>query len=110
MDRMVISFSVLEARNHLETYGFVHTLRDKRKRLGKDWYNYFRTDTKKGDVYVSFIEDFSLVEDLLEFYVITSGFNSLEEWLEKTKDSRHLYKVRLIEKRKSVPEMPFAEG
>ena len=93
---MVISFSVEEARNHLEKYGFVYTLRPKmRKRCGDTWYNYFRTDTKKGDVSIGYVGDFSNTEWRLKSYLDNSGFESVEDWLKTAKGSRYLYSVQL---------------
>lgn len=98
---MVISFMVEEARKRLEEKGFVYTLRrDKRKKVGYDWYNYFRTDTKKGNVIITFIGLFFKIDRRLDAFVIFSGFNSIEEWLEKAGESRYLYKVELIKERK----------
>lgn len=94
---MVISFAVEEARTQLEEKGLVYTLRPYiRFRIGKDWYNHFRGDTKKGDVFISFIGDFHRKDDDLERYVKDSGFVSLKKWLKKAKKSRYLYKVMLF--------------
>lgn len=91
---MVISFSVEKARKQLEDKGVVYTLRlNKRKRVGKTWYNHFRGDTKKGDVYIYYVGDFLNRTYQLKHYVINSGFGSLREWLEKAKESRFLYEV-----------------
>ena len=94
--KTVISFDYEEPRNYLEKIGFVYTLRLPRKYIGESWYNYHRGDTKKGDVYIEFIGEFSNREDKLEIYVKNSGFNSLEEWLKKAKKQRYLYKVSLL--------------
>lgn len=96
----VISFEVEEAKNYLEKHGFVYTLRlKKRKRVGKGWYNYFRTDVKRGNVFIKFIGNFCTFNRKLEPYVKNSGFNSLEEWLKKAKKANYLnlYKVHIIE-------------
>lgn len=102
---MPISFMVKEAREQLEEHGFVYTLRPQRRNTGKNWYNYFRGDTKKGDVHIEFIGYYGHVQLLTEFrdrtqdlepFVKDSGFNSLEEWLKKAKKSRFLFKVSLI--------------
>ena len=94
---MVISFSVKEARNHLEKYGLVYTLRlNKRARVGKDWYNYFRGDTKKGDVFIRYIGNYETIEDKLIVKCGYSGFRTVKEWLEKAGKSRYLYRVTMI--------------
>lgn len=94
---MVISFMVLEARHYLEDEGFVCTLRpSQRKRTGKDWYNHFRGDTKKGNVNIEYLGDYSSREILLDLYVKASGFNSRKVWLEKAGNSRHLYLITLL--------------
>ena len=92
---MVISFAVEEARAQLEEKGIVYTLRPQYRHTGKNWYNHFRGDTKKGDVYIKFIGDFSNREEDLEPFVKSSGFDSLKKWLKKAKKSRYLYKVEL---------------
>ena len=98
---MVISFMVKEARKHLEEKGFVHTLRPLRKKIFENtWYNYFRGDTKKGDVFIIFIGNFKGRENDLINFSLFSGFDSLEKWLEKAGNNRNLYIVG-IEKRKS---------
>ena len=97
---MVISFEVEKARKYLETHGFVYTLRFKeRKQVGKDWYNYFRTDIKRGNVFIKFVGIFCTFNKRLEPYVKDSGFNSLEEWLKSTKKANYLllYKIIIIE-------------
>jgi hypothetical protein len=97
---MVISFMVEEARNHLNKHGFVYTLRPyKRKRTGRDWCNYFRCDTKKADVMIGFLGEFSGREQELLQYTHFSGFNSLSEWLDKAKNSRYLYRVEKVKNR-----------
>lgn len=96
---MVISFEVEEAKNYLEKHGFVYTLRSfKRKRVGVNWYNYFRTDVKHGDVFIEFVGRFCTFNKKLEPYAKDSGFNSLEEWLKKAKKGNYmnLYKVHII--------------
>lgn len=94
---MPISFGYIEPRNRLEINGFVYSLRPfKRKRLGFNWYNYYRNGEKQGDVSISFIGDFLDKDQELEEYVIDSGFNSLGEWLKKAKIGRYLYKVILL--------------
>ena len=95
---MVISFMVLEARYYLEDHGFVCTLRPfQRKQTGKDWYNHFRGDSKKGNVNIEYLGYYSNKEILLDLYVNASGFNSREVWLEKAGNSRHLYLVSLLQ-------------
>jgi len=94
---MVISFAVEEARTQLEEKGFVYTLRPYyRGKTGKNWYNHFRGDTKKGDVYIKFIKVVMDAKKELELYVKDSGFDSVKKWLKKAKKSRYLYKVRLL--------------
>jgi len=99
---MVISFMVKEAREQLETKGFVYTLRPQYRNTGINWYNHFRGDTKKGDVMIEFIGYYGYTELLrgftdrtpdLEPFVKDSGFDTLEEWLKKAKKSRYLFKV-----------------
>lgn len=92
----VMSFKYEESRNQLENKSFVYTLRPQYRHTGKNWYNHFRGDTKKGDIHVKFIGDFSNREEDLEPFVKGSGFDSLEKWLKKAKKSRYLYKVRLL--------------
>lgn len=95
---MVISFMVEKARKHLEDYGFVYTLRPKkRKRTGKDWYNHFRTDTKKGTVFITYMGIGK--GEFLEYIWNLSGFNSLEEWLNAANGSKYLYRVELLEEK-----------
>jgi len=97
---MVISFMVEEARKQLEEKDVVYTLRPTmRKRVGYDWYNHFRTDTKKGDVKIEYINNFLGYESMLKYYVRFSGFSSLEEWLEKAGKSRYLYRVILLKRK-----------
>ena len=95
---------VKEAREQLETKGFVYTLRQQYRNTGKNWYNHFRGGAKKGDVMIEFIGYYGYTQLLLEFrdrtpdlepFVKESGFNSLEEWLKKAKKSRYLFKVSL---------------
>ena len=94
---MVISFMVEEARNHLEKHGLVYTLRPKkRKRVGKDWYNHFRGDTKKGSVFIRYIGNYETRENKLIVKCDYSGFRTVKEWLEKAGDSRFLYRVVMI--------------
>jgi len=87
---------VKEAREHLEKYGFVFTLRPSmRKGKGKDWYNHFRGDTKKGDVeivYMGSIDDYPLLQN----YYQGSGFKTREDWLKAAKGSKYLYFVGII--------------
>ncbi len=92
---MPISFMVKEAREQLENTGMVYTLRSHFRSTGKNEYNHFKGDTKKGDVYIEFVGDYKGSEQLLQRYVVNSGFKSLEEWLKKAKKSRYLYRVML---------------
>ena len=87
---------VKEAREQLENNGVVYTLRPQFRKTGKDWYNYRRGDTKKGEVLVQFIGNYSNKEEQLEPFFKKSGFNSLEEWLKKAKKSRYLYRVTIL--------------
>jgi hypothetical protein len=88
---------VKEAKKQLENKGFVYTLRPlERKHIGKEWYNHYRGDIKRGDVHIQFIGNFLNKESELETYVKNSGFKSLQEWLKKAKKSRYLYKVILL--------------
>ena len=86
---------VKEARDFLENRGYICTLRPQFRNTGKNWYNYYKGDTPKGDVYIMFIGHYQGREDELEPFVKSSGFNSLEEWLKKAKKSRYLFKVSL---------------
>ena len=96
MVKTVISFMVKEARKHLEEKGFVCTLRPfKRKYTGESWYNYFRGDTKKGEVYIQFIREIIDPEEL-QVYAYYSGVETLEDWLKAAKGSKYLYWVRLL--------------
>jgi len=111
---MVISFMVEEARNYLEENGFVYTLRPKeRKKLGKDWYNHFRTDIKRGDINIEYLGDFTDKDDELLSWVAGSGFNDLKSWLEKAKNSRHLYRIEISNKKEQNLDnisLPTANG
>jgi len=91
-----MSFMVKEAREYLEKNKFVYTLRPfLRQRTGKDWYNYSRGDTKKGDVDIMFIGEIEDPEEL-QFFVYYSGFETLEDWVKAAKGSKYLYWVRLL--------------
>ena len=92
---MVISFMVKEAREQLEITGSVYTLRPQRRNTGKNWYNYRRGDTKKGDVNIEFQMEIT-DDNQLQWFLPFSGFNTVEEWRKKAKKSRYLYKVELI--------------
>ncbi len=92
---MPISFMVKEAREHLEEFGFVYTLRPQYRSTGKNEYNYRRGGPDIGDVYIELIGDYTGKENLLEGYVYGSGFNTLKKWLKKAKNSRYLYNVNL---------------
>jgi len=50
---------------------------------------------KKGMVYVSFVKEIE-VDGELEEFVEDSGFESVEEWRKKAKESRFLYYVMLL--------------
>lgn len=94
---MVISFMVKEAREHLEKYGLVYTLRPKlRKREGIDWYNHFRGDIKKGNVFIRYIGNYETRENKLVVKCDYSGFRTVKEWLERAGNSRYLYRVTMI--------------
>ena len=86
---------VKEARDRLENRNFVFTLRPQFRHTGKNWYNYFKGDTPKGDVYIMFIGHYQGREDELEPFVKGSGFKTLKDWLKKAKKSRFLFKVSL---------------
>ena len=71
---MVISFSVLEAREHLLILGRVYTARKKRrKKTGRTWWNLKRGTIKAGDVDIIEIGEFQIKD--LGPYVDESGFN-----------------------------------
>lgn len=94
---MAMGFGVEEARNQLEEKGFVYTLRpyiDLEPHYRQ--YNYFRGDNVRGEVYVIFIGDYYDNEGDLVSFVQDSGFKSLDDWLEKAKGSRYLYKVTKV--------------
>lgn len=91
-------FAVKEAREQLEQQGFVITLRPYRRRTGRNYYNYFRGDVRRGVVSIIYLANMEGHEENLEVYVKGSGFKTLEEWLEKAKNARFLYKVKLIER------------
>ena len=86
---------VKESRERLENRGYVFTLRPQFRTTGKNWYNYRKGDTPKGDVYIIFIGHYKGREGDLEPFVKGSGFKSLEDWLKKAKKSRYLFKVSL---------------
>ncbi len=93
----MITFLVKEARSHLEEYGIVYTLREfSNRRVGKCKYNYFPNDRSRGSVFIVFIGNFFDKECELVPYVKDSGFNSLNEWLEKAGKARMLYSVSLL--------------
>lgn len=76
---MVISFSVLEAREHLLILGRVYTARKKRrKKTGRTWWNMQRGTIKAGDVDIIEIGKFQIKD--LGPYVDESGFKSLRAW------------------------------
>lgn len=87
---------VKEAREHLEWFGFVYTLRHQYRNIGRNEYNYRKGGSKKGDVYIELVGNYTGKENLLEGFVYGSGFKTLKEWLEKAKKSRYLYNVNLI--------------
>ena len=93
---MVMIFDNKKARKFLVEHGYVYTLRRvRRKREGKDWCNYFRTDTKKHNIFVVY-EGYIDTNEWLSLYVGESGFDSVEEWRKAAKDSRFLYFVSII--------------
>lgn len=94
----MIMFAVKESREQLENNGYVITLREVKRRTGRNYYNYFRGDKKRGIVSIIYLGNMEGNESNLEIFVKGSGFKTLSEWLEKAKDSRFLYKVKLIEK------------
>jgi len=94
----MIMFAVKEARNQLENKRFVITLRKHRRKTGRNYYNYYRGDIKRGIVSIIYLSNMEGHEENLKSFVAGSGFKTLEEWLEKAKDARFLYKVKLIEK------------
>jgi len=75
--------------------GFVYTLRPKRRRTGKDILSYHGFG-KKGTVVITFIKEISNDAEL-ETFVKYSGFQNVEEWRSKAKDSRFLFRVDLLE-------------
>ena len=91
---MPIWFNITQARKHLLKHGLVYTLRPKQRRVGKDILCYEGVG-KKGNVTISFaghiINDIVLLK-----YVENSGFNSVMAWRLAAKDSKFLYKVKLI--------------
>ena len=91
---MVMWFNVEEARNFLLKNLSVYTLRPKTRREGKEVLSYGGFG-KKGVVYVVFVKEINDDSELEEF-VTESGFNSVEEWLEKAGESRYLYYVMLL--------------
>ena len=46
---MAISFAIEEVSNYLISYGEVYTVRNKRKSLGRDWWNIKRGTKKIGN-------------------------------------------------------------
>ena len=97
---VVISFSIQEARNHLEKKGFVYTLRPfKRKRIGKDWYNMRRGGIKIKDVWIDYYGTIKKIGSDMQIYAKYSGFPSLEEWKRRAGSSKYLYKVTILKER-----------
>lgn len=92
---MVIIFDNKKARQFLIDHGYIYTLRlVKRKRVGKDWCNYFRTDKKRHNVFIEF-QGYVDHDGFLSFYRRESGFSSVEEWKKAAKGSRFLYLVSI---------------
>lgn len=91
-------FNVPEARTHLLERGFVYTLRPKlrynHKKVGTDTLMYDGFGDR-GTVEYS-LAKFIVKDTELEQYVPWSGFDSLEEWLAKAKESRFLYLVQIV--------------
>lgn len=113
--RIVISFSVPEARNQLLNEGVVYTYRwTPRKRVGKDWANSKRGTKKITDV---FIEDYGeracSVFDLGSF-ADKSGFKNVNEWIKKILEIAnpsgymygHLYKVTRVSQQLGINHSP----
>jgi hypothetical protein len=90
---MVIWFNVKKAREFLLKFGYVYTLRPKKRREGREplFYGGFG---KKAMAWIIFIKKIENDKELEE-YVKESGFETVEEWRREAKDSRYLYKVVL---------------
>ena len=103
--RIVISFSIKEARDQLLNNGIVFTFRwNQRKRTGKDWAQVKRGTKKIADVHIEEIGMIDHFPDLLP-YVGESGFSSLRNWSEAILSTHKtnmnvprgwLYKIALI--------------
>ena len=105
--KIVISFSIKEARDQLMNNGIVYTFRwNLRKRTGKDWAQVKRGTKKIADVH---IEEIGLVKTIpdLKPYVGESGFDSLMTWRKAIMSTYkpslmlpggYLYKVTLVSK------------
>jgi len=99
---IVISFSVLEARNQLLKNGVVFTYRwNPRKKTGKDWANKKRGTEKIADVFIEDYGERSCDEFSLGLYADKSGFKDVNAWIKKILEmanphgymNGHLYKV-----------------
>jgi|YelNatPaOPRAMG01_1025707.scaffolds.fasta_scaffold108305_4 hypothetical protein len=88
---MVIWFNVEKAREQLLKYGYVCTLRPKRRKEGIEVLSY-NGFGNKGLVYVIFIKEIKDDNELKE-YLEFSGFETVEEWRKEAKDSKFLYYV-----------------
>jgi len=90
---MVIWFNIKEARQHLLKHKCVYTLRPNLKRQGQHTLMYDKA--KQGRVFLLFL---GIADDeALQRLVHNSGFNTVEEWRKKAKESRYLYRVDLLE-------------
>jgi hypothetical protein len=101
---MVMWFNVEEAREFLLNEGHVFTLRPKRRKrdfknpLGYSEVLSYDGFGKKGLLYVSFVKEVIEDGELREF-INDSGFDSLEDWLDKANGSRFLYFVMTLDEK-----------
>ena len=81
---MVISLRVTQAREYLQSNGFVYTFRQRRrKHLGKDWANKGRGMKKEFDVIIEEVGaiDNENIRGGLRPYAEHSGFGTENRWL-----------------------------
>jgi len=89
-------FSVKKAREFLLENGYVYTVRGHLKKQGKGWFTDKRGGKKIGDcwallvktIYDPTFEKYKL-RGILANYVMHSGFDSVEEWIEEIKRVNH---------------------
>ena len=94
---MVIWFNNDKAREHLLKFGFVYTLRPKKRRVGVEPL-FWKKQKKRGTVSVGYVGNIEKLEHIFTYSAQKmSGFSSLTEWFEAAKWSKYLYRVVLLE-------------